>query len=202
MNSSRPSSAPHLLRRLLPSIIGMATVSLAALLACGDSEPTPGAQASNDSGGGTEGSADTGVSTSGLPKCADYGGTCQKLGVTGTCAAGALRVAGSLACPMVTPDCCVPRPANGGVPLSEGFGLVCSEGGKYPALVGTCGMAGPCELGCECTASKATATCDCSRGLTPVPKGQERCELFSCGVISCGIGCTCADPAKGACACP
>jgi hypothetical protein len=173
-------------------LVAYATMVIAA---CGSS----GASSGSVTSGGDAGPTSTGT---GSPSCTDYGGTCSKLGLTGECANGTLRVSSDLLCPAKTPDCCVAAPAAGTVPLSQGHGLVCTQSGDYPKVVGTCGTAGACALGCECGSSGGAPACDCSRGLTPAPKGKDICDVFSCGVITCSVGCSCADASKSACSCP
>ncbi len=165
---------------------------LVAVTVTGCSSSTTGAGASGSSG----------LAGSSSPTCADFGGACSKLGITGKCAAGTARVseAASL-CPATTPDCCVAPPSAGTVARVKDSGLVCTTAGAYPELAGTCGGQA-CQLGCTCGASGGSAECDCSRGLTPGSKSQEVCGVFACGVITCSAGCSCADAAQSACTCP
>ena len=163
--------------------------ALVVVIAAGCSSSTTGAGASGGSGGSSP------------TRCADFGGTCSKLGLTGKCAAGTVHVADSSVCPTTEPDCCVAPPAAGTTQRVKDSTLVCTTGGKFPTLAGTCGGQA-CQLGCECGTSGGTAACDCTRGLPPASKGQEVCSVFACGVITCGVGCTCADSVQGACSCP
>lgn len=175
----------------------LAACAAMMMMACGGS----GTSSGNGTSGVDAGPASTSTST-GAPSCTDYGGTCSKLGVTGECASGTLHVSSDLVCPPKTPDCCVAAPAAGTIPLSQGFGLVCTQGGAYPKAAGICGSAGACALGCECRSAGGAAECDCSRGVTPAPKGKDICDVFGCGVITCSTGCACADASKSTCSCP
>ena len=123
------------------------------------------------------------------------------LGITEKGAAGTAHVSGSSLCPATTPDCCVAPPSAGTAQRVKDSALVCTTGGEFPALAGTCGGQA-CQLGCECGAPGGAATCDCTRGLPPASKAQEVCGVFACGVITCSVGCTCADAAQSACTCP
>ena len=180
-------------RALHAAVVAGAVMMIAA---CGSGTSTGNGTSDVDGG-----PAFTPTST-GAPSCTDYGGTCSKLGVTGACASGTLQVSSDLLCPAKTPDCCVAAPAAGTVPLSQGYGLICTRGGAYPEVAGTCASAGACALGCECRSAGGATECDCSRGVTSAPKGKEICAIFSCGVITCSAGCACADASKSACTCP
>ncbi len=195
INDSTMNGAARARNRGLHAALAACAAMLIA--ACGGSGTSRGSGTSGLDGG----PASTSTST-GAPSCTDYGGTCSKLGVTGACASGTLHVSSDLVCPPKTPDCCVAPPAAGTIPLSQGYGLVCTQGGDYPTLAGTCGSAGTCALGCECGSAGGAPACDCSRGLTPAPKGKDICEVFGCGVITCSVGCSCADASKSACSCP
>jgi hypothetical protein len=142
------------------------------------------------------------TATSSAPACADFAGSC--VAGSGACPAGTVRVgdASTVLCGSSSKSCCVPPPGSGAVVRKADYGLTCTKDGAFTAPDGTCGGTA-CALGCSCGLTGGKAACDCSRGLPSAsPKGTEVCGLFSCGTITCGVGCHCSDAATSACACP
>lgn len=169
--------------------------------ACGTSP------ASSDAGPTTDGGGDTGSSA--VPTCAGFNGVCVARTSSNPCPVDTVPVrdGSAVLCSGANQYCCVPSAVSqpgAAVPLVGNWGLACSRNGSFKDTPkGSCAGSMSCDAACSCGApASAAPTCDCSRGLPPSSPGADACALSTCGTISCGPGCHCANAAQNACACP
>lgn len=169
--------------------------------ACGTS-PAP-----SDAGPTTDGGGDTGSSA--VPTCAGFNGVCVARTSSNPCPVDTVPVrdGSAVLCSGANQYCCVPSAVSqpgAAVPLVGNWGLACSRNGSFKDTPkGSCAGSMSCDAACSCGApASAAPTCDCSRGLPPSSPGADACALSTCGTISCGPGCHCANAAQNACACP
>ncbi|MBL8911543.1 MAG: hypothetical protein JNM17_12690 [Archangium sp.] len=73
---------------------------------------------------------------------------------------------------------------------------------RAPAQQGSCGSSVACSQGCTCngTGDGGTPSCLCT-GAIPANPGFLCVSAPSCGFVSCGAHCSCADAGAGLCAC-